>query len=1126
MRNFDYIKDLGLSTLHRFCAAAEENQVCDPEISAFNGRRALEYIVREIYKMKRIEIKERTSLFELVDGEPFREFIGDDKVMMAVHYVRKVGNNGAHGAHVSKKEAFFSLLNIYNVVGAILVKLRVVEDVKPFDKTLIPNSIQKPVIVPPKVETLPTDKALKEVDTEVLNTTEPVVEIACDISEAETRTMYIDLMLKEAGWNINPTEGAVEPLKACIEVEVNGMPNAHEVGYVDYVLFGGNGKPLAVVEAKRTSASPIKGKHQAELYADCLEAQYGVRPVIYYTNGFETYIIDGLGYPPRRLYGFHTANDLELMIQQRSRKDISDFSVKDHITDRAYQKMAIKAVCEHLNNKHRKGLLVMATGTGKTRVSISLVDVLMRNGWVKNVLFLADRISLVNQAHKNFVKLLPSTTTSVLSESGEKDLNARITFSTYQTMINYIDTEDKPFSVGRFDLIIIDEAHRSIFGKYGAIFNYFDAMLVGLTATPRNEVEKSTYDIFEMEQGVPNYAYELEDAVSEGYLVNYRGFKRGSMILKEGIKYKNLSDEEKKQMEAVWEYEMAMKELDTYSQIAAEPQVAYGNQFVRDINNNEIFSYIFNEATIDAVLQDLMENGLKVQYGERIGKSIIFAYNHRHAELIVDRFHKLYPEYGSEFCALIDNYVTYSQDLIDKFEVRDNNPQIAVSVDMLDTGIDVPDVLNLVFFKIVKSKIKFMQMIGRGTRLSEDIFGNGKNKECFYIFDWCRNFEYFEKNPEGTAASSTISLTERIFGLRADVAFHLQHQKYQEDDYCRGLHNELKEILKEQVMSLSDSHISVRSKWEEVSHFKKEDNWLSLSEVDVHALKNDIAPLLPKNTMEPTAKMFDALILNIELACVNDEVKADKKILQVQNIATLLVEKKATLPQVQAKMATLKEVLSVVAWENVSLKWLEKVRKDLRELMQFLKGEKGKWFVVDIEDVITDDGETEGITMKVSYKQRIIDFLANNRNLPVLKKIYNIEQLSVEDIKELERILWSELGSKDDYAKYTQNMLFGGNVAAFIRSLIGVDRGEALNKFSEFLSDNALNSEQEDFLNTIVQYVCENGDITKDIVVNEAPFDERLYIFSIYMAPLAKYIDNMHNVINPQGYTSMGVYAS
>ena len=1110
MRNFDYIKDLGVDVLHKFCAAAEENQVSNPDFSAINARRALEYIVRALYEMQGIEVGERTSLFELVDGEPFVTFVANDRLMMAAHYVRKVGNNAAHIAEVSRKEAFYALLNIYNVVGAVLLKLRVVEEVKPFDKTLVPNYVERPVMVPNKVDALPTDKALQEVDKAAVLSAESVADIECDISEAETRAMYIDLMLKEAGWDVHPTAGAVQPLKACIEVEVKGMPNTQEVGYVDYVLFGGNGRPLAVVEAKRTSVSPIKGKHQAVLYADCLEAQYGVRPVIYYTNGFETYIIDGLGYPPRRLFGFHTANDLELMIQQRGRKDISDFSVKDNITDRAYQKMAIKVVCEHLNKRHRKALLVMATGTGKTRVSISLVDVLMRNGWVKNVLFLADRISLVSQAHKNFVKLLPSTTTSVLSDSGEKDLNARITFSTYQTMINYIDTEDKPFSVGRFDLIIIDEAHRSIFGKYGAIFNYFDAMLVGLTATPRNEVDKSTYDIFEMEQGVPNYAYELEDAVSEHYLVNYHGFKRGSMILKEGIKYSSLTDEEKKQMEAIWEYEDALKELKD----AVDCHTS-----VRDIANNEIFSYIFNEATIDAVLQDLMENGLKVQYGERIGKSIIFAYNHRHAEMIVERFHKLYPEYGSDFCVLIDNYVTYSQDLIDKFEIRDNNPQIAVSVDMLDTGIDVPDVLNLVFFKIVKSKIKFMQMIGRGTRLSADIFGNGKDKECFYIFDWCRNFEYFEKNPDGATAPSTISLTERIFGLRADIAFHLQHQKYQDDDYCRSLHDELKSILKEQVLALSDSHISVRAKWESVSHFKTEDSWLSLSEVDVHTLKNDIAPLLPKSALEPTAKMFDALILAIELSLVDEETKADNKIAQTQKIATLLIEKKATLPQVQAKMGILKEVASVVAWENVSLDWLEKVRTELRELMQFLKGDKGKWFVIDVKDVITDDGETAGITMRVSYKQRIIDFLAANRNLPVLKKIYNLEQLSVEDIDELERILWQELGSKEDYAKHTQQMQFGGNVAAFIRSLIGVDRREALDKFSDFLSDSTLNSEQEEFLNTIVQYVCENGDITKEIVVNEAPFDERLGIFSSYMIPLGKYIDNIHNVIIPQAGT-------
>ena len=1099
MRNFDYIKSLGLNDLYRFCAAAEENQVSDPETSAFNGRRAMEYLVRALFQMKNIPVGERTTLVEMLNREEFRTFIGDERVMMAAHYVRKVGNNAAHAVKVTRRESFFALLNLYNLVGAVLLKLQVVNEVKPFDGNLVPNAVQRPVLVPTVVKVSEDDAMVAAANKEALNSAEPVKELPMDISEAETRRMYIDLMLKEAGWQVLEVEGSVQPLKACIEVKVQGMPNGAGEGYADYVLFGGNGKPLAVVEAKRSSVSPLKGKHQAERYADCLERQYGVRPVIYYTNGFDTYIIDGLGYPPRRLYSFHTAADLEWMIQQRERKDISDFSVKDHITDRAYQKMAIKAVCEHLNKKHRRALLVMATGTGKTRVSISMVDVLMRNGWVKNVLFLADRISLVNQAHKNFVKLLPNATTCVLSENGgDKDMQARITFSTYQTIINYIDTDEKLFSVGRFDLIIIDEAHRSIFGKYGAVFNYFDALLVGLTATPRNEVDKSTYDIFEMEHGVPNFAYELEDAVGEGYLVNYKGLKRGSMILKEGIKYNNLSEAEKQQMEAVWEYE----------------------EEVRDISGSEIFSYIFNEGTIDAVLQDLMENGLKVQYGERIGKSIIFAYNHRHAEMIVQRFNVLYPEYGADFCVLIDNYVTYAQDLINRLEVRDNNPQIAVSVDMLDTGIDVPDVLNLVFFKPVKSRIKFMQMIGRGTRLSPNIFGEGKNKECFYIFDWCCNFDFFEKNPDGNVAGSSISLTERIFGLRAEIAFYLQHPDHLQDDFLRNYHDQLKLMLKQQVLTLNESHISVRSKWEVVSRFKKDEAWLSLSDQDVQSLKGDVAPLLPKNTMEPSAKMFDALMLSIQLALLSPEVNASRKISQVQKVAQRLHDEKATLPQVQAKMPIIMEVMQMAAWENVSMAWLEKVREELRDLMQFLKTQ-GRWFVIDIDDVVTDDGEAKSVMPRVTYRQRVIDFLAANRNLPVLEKIYNIEQLTDKDIDELERILWKELGSKEEYSSLTIGMPCCNNVGAFIRSMVGIDKEVAMKKFSAFISGNELSYEQEEFLSTIVHYVCENGDITKDIVVNEEPFCDQNSCFLEYMLPLANYIDNIHTAIIPMPVKGM-----
>ena len=1126
MRNFDYLPDLGLTDLHNFCASAEELQVSNPDLSAISARKALEYMVRSLYMMKNVEVPERASLFELVDSDVFREFIGDERVMMAVHYIRKVGNNGAHGVKVTKKEAFFCLLNIYNVVAAILLKLTLIKEVKPFDKTLIPNSPQAPSLTPAKVTVTPQSTIVQTASREAVADKTPVREIPTDISEAETRKLYIDLMLKEAGWDVLSTEGAIQPSKACIEVKVHGMPSVQSSmphithtdnriaaededfvygggkGFCDYVLFGSNGLPLAVIEAKRTSASPVKGKHQAELYADCLERRYGRRPVIYYTNGFETNIIDGLGYPPRRLYAFHTESDLELLIQKRKRQDINDFSVKDSITDRHYQKMTIKSVCEHFNKRHRRGLLVMATGTGKTRVAISLVDVLTRNGWVKNVLFLADRIPLVSQAHKNFVKLLPNMTTSILSEDKDPDTNARITFSTYQTMINYIDTDEKAFSVGRFDLIIIDEAHRSIFGKYSAIFNYYDGLLVGLTATPRDEVDRSTYETFQMEQGVPNYAYELEDAVAEGYLVNYKGFKRGSLILKEGIKYDSLSKDEKEQLESVWEYEKARKSIDD-------------DDYHRNIETNEIFKYIFNKDTIDHVLQDLMENGLKVQSGERIGKTIIFAFNHRHAEMIVERFNALYPEYGAEFCVLIDNYVTYSKDLIDKFEIRDGNPQIAVSVDMLDTGIDVPDILNLVFFKTVKSKIKFMQMIGRGTRLSKDIFGTGKDKEFFYIFDWCRNFEYFDKNPDGQKATVMPSLTEKLFSLRAKISFHLQHQKYQEDKYAKGLHDEIKTLLKEQVSVLSDSHISVREKWEAVSHFKDEDAWVYLSEVDVNALSTEIAPLLPKNTLDENAKKFDLLVLQIELSLLDEETNAKRPIQSVQTIAEALQEK-ATLPQVQAKMDTIKEVLSDVSWQNVSLAWLEKVRNDLRDLLKFLMGQDNKWFMVDIVDVISEEGTMDGITPRMSYKQSVLDFLSKNRNLPVLKKIENMEQLTAADFAELERILWQELGSKEDYDKYTNGMPCGNNVAVFIRSIVGVDRKNAVRRFSDFISGQELNAEQEDFLMTVISYVCENGDITKETVVNEPPFDERLSVFTPYMLPLAKYIESIHSVITPQ----------
>ncbi len=1113
MRNFDYLQDIeALRDLYGFCSAAEDTQQTNYDMCALNGRRALEWIVKAIYTLKGIKIEPRTSLLEMMSSEPFTQFIGDDdKLMMAAHYVRKIGNKAAHDGGVKGGEAYFTLLNIYNVVGGILLKLGVLKNLAPFRKDLIPN---KPTLTVVPQNTVPTATVefIESVPKETIEAPQDISD-KIDYSEAETRKLFIDLLLEEAKWEVLDQEGAIVPSKACIEIEVTGMPNSSGVGYVDYVLFGANGKPLAVVEAKRTTKSPEVGRQQAILYADCLERQYGVRPVIYYTNGFKTFIIDGLDYPARRVHGFHTEDDLMVLIQRRGRNGITDLKISDEITNREYQKRAIRAICENFNGMHRRGLLVMATGTGKTRVAISLCDVLMRNGWAKNILFLADRTALVKQAHKNFTKLLPSATTARLDDFKPADkesvMKARILFSTYQTMINYIDTELKEFSIGRFDLIVIDEVHRSIFGKYTSILSYFDALMVGLTATPREDDDRSTYELFERESGEPNFEYLLDEAVSDGYLVDKQVLSRTTDILKNGIKYDKLSEDEKKQMESIWKYEKAKLNIPD------------DELYRRNIEHDELFSYIFNQNTVDKVIIDLMENGLKINGGDTIGKTIIFAYNHNHAVLIVDRFKLLYPALGDDFCQLIDNTVNYAQSLIDAFEVRGKMPQIAVSVDMLDTGIDVPDILNLVFFKQVRSKMKFLQMIGRGTRLSEEIFDEGETpedraKKFFYIFDWCGNFEFFGENPKGYEPMKSISLTQRLFDLRVDLAIVLQHEQFQNDEVAKALHDEVKAILMGQVKELNDKHISVREHWDLVDKYRKKETWVYLSNTDGIELKDVIAPLLVNGTANMGATKFDILMLNIELSQIDETVSGDKSKLVVEKIANKLQEK-ASIKQVNDKMPLIKQLSKHDFWETASLDKLEYVRKEIRDLVQFITGITNQKFTINIKDTVETKGTPKNVSLQKSYKQRVMDFLAENKELPVIQKIVNMERLSFDDIRELEKICWKELGTKEDYEKFVakSNMICGDSVGAFIRSQIGVDRHVAMERFSQFLSDTTLNSLQEEYIKSIITYVCDNGDITPNTLLEEEPFAQYEWIdtFGKNFIAVRNYVNEIHDIV-------------
>ena len=1019
-------------------------------VKAYRG--VLTDAIDYIYESTNTHKPEKASLLELVDSDVLANYVQDSDVINSLHYVRILGMNAEHDQKIKKTADKLAYDNLAYFIGLIEAQEKGTR-----------AQYQKPPYM----------------------------------SEANTRKLYIDLYLKEAGWDVLDTENVAIAGKAGIEIKVEGMPNAQGVGFCDYVLYGRDGKPLAIVEAKKTSVSPEKGRHQVDLYGECMKAIYGYKPILYYTNGYVTKVIDGI-YPDRTVMAFHTIDELELMMQRRNRGNITDLKISDRITNRPYQKMAITNLCEWLNQKHRRGLLVMATGTGKTRVAISLVDVLSRNNWVKNVLFLADRTSLVNQAKKNFAKLLPNMSICELSGNEEKDYNARLMFCTYQTMINYIDAEDKRFTSGRFDLIIIDEAHRSIFNKYGSIFAYFDSLLVGLTATPKSEVDANTYRIFGCESGIPNFDYSLEEAVKDKYLVNYKSFSRTTKLLKRGIKYNELTEDEKRQ-------------LDEY--FVDEPPTP---DFT--VSEKELFKKIFNKNTCCEILEELMQYGIKTNGGELLGKSIIFAYNHHHAQMIVDCFHELYPEHPANYCQLIDNYVKYADDLILKFE-NDDEFRIAVSVDMLDTGIDVPAVVNLVFFKPVKSKIKFVQMIGRGTRLCENLFGEGKDKTHFIIFDYCGNFEYFDAHPDGTDGMGGRSLSQRLFEVRLDILHELQRIEYQEQEFARSYYNKTKYLLHAAVYKIKghSARMQVRAEMQYVDKYSDYATWESVSPLMVKEIKVHITPLLDSGLEGFDLSIaFDIRMLDIELSMLiqGNTGMATRDVKTVRQVAQYLLTEKASIPQVFAKAEQLKTLVSEQFWDAPSLEKLEQLRVDVRDLMQFLDKSPKKQIDVNIDDTVEPSGYDGGDTIIDirTYREKVLDYLIEHSDNEVIHKIQRLEPITNEDLKALEKILWEELGTKEEYEQTTDI----DNLAVFVRSLIGLSQEAVNEKFGEYLNGNVLNAQQQEFIRAIINYVRENGDISREDLIEKSPFDnyDILTLFGDNITSVLTIVGILHDSVN------------
>ena len=1092
MSNFDFLN--GRQEFSLFAASAVEAEKVFATSSAMcviGCRKALELAVKWVYTVDNgIQAPYKDNLSALIHEYTFKKQL-PPLLFGKIKGIVTFGNMAVHtGKIVPPAFAVQSLKSLFEFIQWVDYSYGSDYQVRTFDAQRIP----KTHVSLDMQKILAQESLLGEKDAEIERLRQQLAELADkytgakernrqsrtitmeDLSEFSTRKIYIDAMLLGMDWELEGPDSDVSQ-----EYEVEGMAGVPgQKGYADYVLWGRDGKPLAVVEAKKACKNPNTGRTQAKLYADCLELRFGQRPVMFTTNGFDTFFWDDKGGPQRKVSRIFSKTDLERIIERRtSRLPLESITISNAITDRYYQQAAIRSVCEEISRGVRKHLLVMATGTGKTRTAASLVDVLSRGHHITNVLFLADRTALVSQAKDDFKTYLPNMSLCNLC-ANKDDASARIVFSTYPTIMNAIDREKSKdggmlFSPAHFDLIVIDESHRSIFKKYRAIFEYFDAILLGLTATPKTEVARNTYEFFELENGVPTYVYDYDTAVHQDHvLVPYYNYEVTTKFLSEGITYEELSDEDKERYE------------DDFTEDGVMPD---------SIPSQALNDFVFNQKTVDLVLQDLMERGIMVNGGERIGKTIIFAQNKRHAEFILERFNKLYPQYHGTWASRVVCDDSYAQTVIDNFKEAEKTPYIVVSVDMMDTGIDVPACVNLVFFKKVRSKTKFWQMIGRGTRLCPELTCTDliereeyTGKKRFLIFDYCGNFEYFRQVKHTTEGEVPISLSENIFRkcVRLVAAFQ-DASKF--DGAYQPWRRELTELCQGRIAGLNTDLFHVQLALKHVEKFKKPEAFICLSELDQQELTEHIAPLVHFDEADAMALRFDNFIYGFILNVLDESPLVKRDMARLVTTARLL-EKKSSIPQVAAKLPLLRQISDPELWKDIDICKLEDIRRELRALIRFLdEGSKRKDIITILTDPILDS--TAGILLPEedpfeSYKMKVNRYIEEHKNsLAIYNLTHNIS-LTRKDYEELERVFTQELGSKEDYVKTFGDTPFG----LLIRKIAKLDHEAVLAAFSEFINDQSLNSRQIAFVQKVITHIEQNGYIEDISVLTKAPFDK------------------------------------
>ncbi len=1076
--NFEILRK-GWPELASFGGFAEQYARTDSGSALLKIRIFSEHLVQWLYVLHNLPLPYQPNLFDLLTTDAFKAIV-PKVVLDKLHLIRIKCNRAVHGQEANTETALLLLKETYDLGRWLFItygsgrmedcpvyKEPPIEDTKAQIKRDKKAALERLSAQESKMQELLRELEVARAEAQQVKRSAAELhafvsagESAVDelrFDELTTRKLLIDGMLAAAGWDV------ANPDDVTLEEEVPNQPTETGRGYADYVLWDDNAKPLAVVEAKKTAVDAELGRTQAKLYADGLENKYGQRPVIFYTNGFDTFIWDDAqGYPPRNLYGFYAKDSLQYLLnfQRKAKLPLDSIEPQKEITDRLYQILALKKICEQFSAKRRKALVVQATGTGKTRLAVSLTDMLMRASWVKRVLFLCDRLELRKQAKNAFTEFINEPITTVRART-EADRDKRIYLGTYPAMMKIF----QKYEVGFFDLIIADESHRSIYNRYRDLFKYFDCLQVGLTATPVDKINRNTFRLFDCEERLPTVHYSLEEAIEERFLVPYEVFTHTTAFLRGGIKYEQLTEEQRHELEDDEEH----PELFNY-------------------DPTEIDKKIYNKDTNRLILRNLMENGIRDASDQLPGKSVIFARNHQHAVLLSELFDELYPQYGGNVCRVIDTYDTRAEQLIDNFKDPTNELTIAISVDMLDTGIDVPEIVNLVFAKPVFSWVKFWQMIGRGTRLCRNLFGLGNHKEKFRIFDHWGNFERFEVAQPEAEQPRTKPLMQQVFEARIDLA-HTALNKAELDIFKGAI-----ELLRQDLNALPEKSIAVLEKWKEKRSLSRPETLGQFAPATVAALRSEMAPLMQWVYIRDHAEAyrFDLLVAQAETELLRQSARFNDLKDKISNRVTELL---MHLNPVRAKAELIKRVLDGSFWSAISVANLENFRKELRGIMHH----RVKLVPPDIQAKIVDvsDGAVEVSQRSANiqsidrmvYTQMVEQTLREMFDAnPILRKIKRGESVSEADLVALTSLVLTQNPSIDLSILKEFYPETAGPLDFIIRTIVGMEPEIVQERFGEFARKHpGLTARQTQFLSFLQNHINRYGTITVERLY-EPPF--------------------------------------